>query len=147
MIATRSAHDANVRKAPDLPARLRDAGWRIRTMSMAQTFFVEDIDTPTGRMRVVSDDAQRLRSVDWADHETRMLKLLRRHYGPSAVSLHALARRSHAADALAAYFDGQLEAVADLTTETNGTPFQRAVWAALRRIPAGRTMSYGALAA
>ena len=28
-----------------------------------------------------------------------------------------------------------------------GTPFQREVWAALRRIPAGDTMSYGALAA
>ena len=37
-------------------------------------------------------------------------------------------------DALAAYFDGELEAIADLATETNGTPFQRAVWAALRRI-------------
>jgi methylated-DNA-[protein]-cysteine S-methyltransferase len=116
-------------------------------MSMAPTFLVEDIDTPTGRMRVVSDNAQRLRAVDWADHETRMLKLLRRHYGPSAVSLQAIAPRSHAANALAAYFDGQLEAIADLATETNGTPFQRAVWAALRRIPAGRTMSYGALAA
>lgn len=116
-------------------------------MSMASAFFVEDIDTPTGRMRVVSDDAQRLRAVDWVDHETRMLKLLRRHYGPSAVSMRAIARRSRAADALAAYFDGQLEAIADLATETNGTPFQHAVWAALRRIPAGRTMSYGALAA
>jgi O-6-methylguanine DNA methyltransferase len=28
-----------------------------------------------------------------------------------------------------------------------GTPFQRKVWAALRRIPAGRTESYGQLAA
>ena len=28
-----------------------------------------------------------------------------------------------------------------------GTPFQRAVWAALRRIPAGETLSYGQLAA
>ena len=29
---------------------------------------------------------------------------------------------------------------------TNGTPFQRRVWAALRAIPAGETTSYGALA-
>lgn len=115
-------------------------------MSTARTFLVEDIDTPTGPMRVVSDDAQRLRAVDWADHETRMLKLLRRYYGPNAVGLRAASRRSHAGDALAAYFDGDLDAIADLATETNGTAFQRAVWAALRRIPAGRTMSYGALA-
>jgi methylated-DNA-[protein]-cysteine S-methyltransferase len=28
----------------------------------------------------------------------------------------------------------------------NGTPFQRSVWSALRRIPSGRTLSYGGLA-
>jgi methylated-DNA-[protein]-cysteine S-methyltransferase len=115
-------------------------------MSTAQTFFVEDIDTPTGPMRIVSDDAQRLRAVDWADHEARMLKLLRRHYGANAVRLRAAARRSHAADALLAYFDGDFDTIAELATETNGTPFQRAVWAKLRTIQAGRTMTYGALA-
>jgi methylated-DNA-[protein]-cysteine S-methyltransferase len=116
-------------------------------MSAAQTFFVEHIETPTGRMHIVSDDAQRLRAVDWDDHETRMLNLLRRYYGPDAVSLREAARRSHAAQALAAYFAGDLDAVVALATETKGTPFQRAVWAALRRIPAGHTVSYGELAA
>jgi len=33
-----------------------------------------------------------------------------------------------------------------LEVETGGTPFQRTVWHALREIPAGATMSYGALA-
>ena len=94
----------------------------------------------------VSDDAQRLRAVEWADHETRMLELLRRYYGPNALILRA-ARPSPAAIALAFYFDGDLDAVAELAIETNGTPFQRAVWAGLRFIPAGRTMSYGGLAA
>jgi methylated-DNA-[protein]-cysteine S-methyltransferase len=51
-----------------------------------------------------------------------------------------------AARALLAYFDGDLDAIADLPTATNGTAFQRAVWSALRRIPAGRTVSYGMLA-
>ena len=46
-----------------------------------QTFFVEHIETPTGRMRIVTDDEQRLRAVDWDDHEPRMQDLLRRHYG------------------------------------------------------------------
>jgi methylated-DNA-[protein]-cysteine S-methyltransferase len=116
-------------------------------MSAAQLFFVEHIDTPTGRMRVVTDDARRLRAVDWDDFETRMQGLLLRYYGPNPVTLREASRPSHAADALTAYFDGDLDAIADLATETNGTPFQRTVWAALRRIPAGSTMSYGALAA
>lgn len=115
--------------------------------SMTQTFLVEEIETPTGRMRIVCDGAQRLRAVDWADHEARMLKLLRRHYGPNAMDLRSAARRSRAARALAAYFAGDLDAIAAIPEETNGTAFQRAVWAALRHIPAGRTMSYGALAA
>jgi len=34
----------------------------------------------------------------------------------------------------------------DLPLALGGTPFQRAVWAALCRIPAGETRSYGALA-
>jgi methylated-DNA-[protein]-cysteine S-methyltransferase len=33
-----------------------------------------------------------------------------------------------------------------IAVETGGTRFQQRVWRALRRIPAGHTMSYGALA-
>jgi methylated-DNA-[protein]-cysteine S-methyltransferase len=112
-----------------------------------QNFLIEHIDTPTGDMCLISDDAQRLRALDWDDCETRMLDLLRRHYGAGAVTLHSVAHPSKAARALHAYFDGDLDAIAGLPTETNGTAFQRTVWAALQHIPAGHTTSYGALAA
>ena len=46
---------------------------------------------------------------------------------------------------LAAYFAGALAAF-DLPLAPRGTPFQQRVWAELRRIPAGETVSYGALA-
>lgn len=36
--------------------------------------------------------------------------------------------------------------VFDLPLRADGTPFQQRVWRALRRIPAGRVMTYGALA-
>lgn len=116
-------------------------------MSATRTFFVEHIETPTGRMRVVTDGEERLRAVDWDDDETRMNNLLLRYYGPEAVTLCDVPYRSPAAHALMAYFEGEFDAVADLAAATNGTPFQRSVWSALRRIPAGRTMTYGALAA
>jgi len=114
---------------------------------VAQTFFVEPIETPTGRMRIVSDDAHNLRALDWDDHEPRMHDLLRRHYGADAVQLREVSRPSAAARSLRAYFDGELDAINDLPTVTNGTAFQRTVWSALRRIPAGRTVSYRTLAA
>ncbi|MFD7290158.1 methylated-DNA--[protein]-cysteine S-methyltransferase [Streptomyces sp. NPDC059863] len=46
---------------------------------------------------------------------------------------------------LGAYFDGELTEF-DLPLRLNGTPFQRAVWAGLQRIPYGETRSYGELA-
>jgi methylated-DNA-[protein]-cysteine S-methyltransferase len=116
-------------------------------MNAAQTFFIEHTETPTGDMCVITDEAQRLRALDWDDCETRMHDLLRRHYGTGAVTLHGAPRPSKAVQVLRAYFDGDLDAIAELPTETNGTPFQRTVWAALRRIPAGHTTTYGALAA
>ena len=36
-----------------------------------QTFFVEHIETPTGRMRIVTDSDQCLRAADWDDLELR----------------------------------------------------------------------------
>jgi methylated-DNA-[protein]-cysteine S-methyltransferase len=52
-----------------------------------------------------------------------------------------------AATRLRAWFDGDLHALDDLPVDTGGTPFQRSVWDALRRIPVGRTTTYGQLAA
>jgi len=48
--------------------------------------------------------------------------------------------------ALDAYFAGDLGALAGLSLDLGGSDFQRAVWAALRAVPAGETVSYGALA-
>ena len=42
----------------------------------------------------------------------------------------------------AAYLRGDLVALDAIPVDTGGTPFQRSVWAALRRIPAGHTWSY-----
>ena len=47
----------------------------------------------------------------------------------------------------AAYFKGDLTAIDGLKVANGGTDFQRAVWKALRAIPAGGTITYGALAA
>jgi methylated-DNA-[protein]-cysteine S-methyltransferase len=112
-----------------------------------QNFFLERLDTPTGTMRIVTDDQDRLRAVDWEDHETRMQTLLQRHYGANTFSLRQAPRPSTARRALENYFEGDLDAVTRLPTLTNGTDFQRSVWDALRRIPIGQTLSYGELAA
>jgi O-6-methylguanine DNA methyltransferase len=109
-------------------------------------FTLDRFTTPIGVILLVTDDRERLRALDWEEHEDRMRRILQRHYGgaPALVTGRApLGVRR----ALEAYFAGDLHALERLPVETRGTPFQREVWAALRRIPVGETTSYGALAA
>jgi methylated-DNA-[protein]-cysteine S-methyltransferase len=108
---------------------------------------LERLATPTGPMLIVSDDEERLRAVDWQDHEERMRLLFRRRYGEGAVALVETKAPSAAGRALEAYFEGELEALDGAAVATQGTEFQSEVWAALRQIPPGSTLSYGALAA
>ena len=112
-----------------------------------QTFVLERLVTPTGPMLLVIDDEQRLRAVDWQDHEARMRRMLQRHGGGEAVQLRETANSSTARRSLEAYFAGDIDAITGAVTATNGTVFQRNVWNALREIPAGRPISYSALAA
>jgi methylated-DNA-[protein]-cysteine S-methyltransferase len=112
-----------------------------------ETCFLERVDTATGAMLIVTDSEGRLRAVDWDDHAQRMQRLLRRYYGADAVGLRERSRPSAALCALKSYFDGDLQAVLHLPRSPAGTQFQRTVWEALRQIPAGQTVSYGALAA
>jgi len=117
------------------------------TNKSSATLQVERFDTPTGPVQIVTDEAQRLRAVDWVDFEDRMLRLLRHGGAAPVLAQRAAAAPSAARLAIEAYFSGQLDAIDALPTMAAGTGFQQQVWAALRRIPAGRTVSYGALAA
>lgn len=113
---------------------------------MSEEFFSERFDTPMGWMCVITDSEQRLRAADWEDKGDRMCKLLRLHYG-DALQLRPARGESGARVAIEAYFHGDLRAIEQVRTRTCGTGFQQQVWAALRDIPAGTTMSYGQLAA
>jgi len=104
------------------------------------------LDTPTGRMLIVTDQEGRARAIDWDDCQTRMNRLLRRHYGVMVDDLRESRGTSAALQALERYFGGALHAIDSVATATNGTGFQQTVWAALRTIPSGRPISYGALA-
>jgi len=115
-------------------------------MPLSEAFVVARVSSPIGAMLLVSDGDGALRALDWEDHAARMKALLRRQYGPG-LALREGPAPAAARRALAAYFDGALTALDALPVATQGTPFQRQVWAALRRIAPGTTLSYGTLAA
>ena len=49
-------------------------------------------------------------------------------------------------DAVAGYFEGDVESIASIEINPEGTEFQRAVWQAIREVPAGQTASYQEIA-
>jgi methylated-DNA-[protein]-cysteine S-methyltransferase len=100
--------------------------------------------SPIATLLLVTDESGTLRGLEFAENEARLLRLMRVHYGDYA--LEEGAAPSSLTRALNAYFAGDIEALADVPTTTNGTPFQREVWKGLRAIPAGTTVSYGQLA-
>ncbi|WHZ15903.1 MAG: helix-turn-helix domain-containing protein [Nitrospira sp.] len=106
----------------------------------------ETLLTPIGKLVVIYDDAGHLRAIDWTDYDDRMRRLLARHYGEDHIMLTPAPRSNGPASAIAAYFEGELHAIDSIPTATEGTPFQKRVWQALRDIPAGQTVSYGDLA-
>lgn len=109
-------------------------------------FHLERVDCPIGTMLIVTDEQDGLRALDWQDHEARMQQLMRQQYRGDSVELRPAARPSPARAALQAYFEGDTSAIDALPVATGGTAFQREVWAALRGIPCGETISYLELA-
>lgn len=110
-----------------------------------ETLTLDRISTPTGEVLLVVDADGAVRALDFAGYEDRMMRLLRRHWGEATL----VGGRAPPAirSAVEAYFSGDLTALDGLKVKTNGTDFQRSVWAALRSIPAGETRTYGQLAA
>ena len=110
-----------------------------------ELFRLDRLKTPIGVALLVTDDDGVLRALDWEDHEPRMRRLLRLQCGQ--IELKNARAPAALKSALAAYFRGELDRLGDIEWCVEGTPFQRKVWQALPKIPAGKTLSYGALAA
>lgn len=101
--------------------------------------------TPVGEALIVTDETGALRAFDFSDYEPRMRRLMARHYPGQEIEAGPAPKA--VAAAVDAYFQGDLDALSGLDWKTNGTEFQRRVWAGLCTIPAGVTLSYQGLAA
>jgi methylated-DNA-[protein]-cysteine S-methyltransferase len=115
-------------------------------MGKVLPLLVDRVDTPIGATLIVSDHDGNLRALDWTDHEIRMSRLLRLHYGENGFKLAPNRHPSGLRNAISSYFAGELAAIDALPVQTAGTPFQREVWRALREIACGTTVSYATLA-
>jgi methylated-DNA-[protein]-cysteine S-methyltransferase len=111
----------------------------------SEVFGLDRLQTPIGVALLVTDADGVLRALDWEEYQPRMKGLLRLQYG-AVVLKDALSPKDIKA-ALSGYFKGDLDRLKAIRWRVAGTPFQHKVWTALPKIPAGTTLSYGALAA
>ena len=125
----------------------------LRAMSMGipvapQTLYADRLESAIGTLLLIHDREGHMRALDFHDFESRMRRLLRLHYGAEGddFAIEDCAAPTAIRRAISDYFLGDLGAIDSIPVTTGGTSFQRDVWAALRRIEAGATLSYGALA-
>lgn len=101
--------------------------------------------SPIGPLALACDDGGVLRGLSFGDG---LLKAMRREY-PDA-TLNDGEAPAAAARTLAAYFDGDREALTRIPWSLNGAVagdgFHARVWRALAAVPAGVTISYGEMA-
>jgi methylated-DNA-[protein]-cysteine S-methyltransferase len=83
-------------------------------------------------------------AVDFDDCRQRMMASIDSRYG--AVELCRTSDPFGVSSRIRAYLAGDFRAIDALAVETGGTPFQQQVWAALRAIPAGTSVTYAELA-
>lgn len=103
---------------------------------------IETIDTPDGPFTILASAQREVLASGWtADHEAILLRLAsvarpgRVEEGESGV-----------AEAVLAYYDGDLAAIDAVPVAHTGTEMQRAGWAALREITPGAPLTYSGFA-
>ncbi|MFZ7087287.1 methylated-DNA--[protein]-cysteine S-methyltransferase [Curtobacterium sp. RRHDQ10] len=104
---------------------------------------IATLDTPDGPFTVLEDDDRRVISSGWTDDPARILARLAERYRPRVVVPGEIA----AADAVAAYYDGDLDPVMQVSVRQFGTELFAEGWRQLRSIPAGSVVTYTELAA
>jgi len=106
---------------------------------------IDTLASPIGPLTLASD-GRTLVALEFGGPSERVLPGLRARFGPGAAIREGEDPQGFTSR-LRAYFAGELDALARCPADGGGTPFQRRVWAALREIAPGETLSYSAVAA
>ncbi len=101
------------------------------------------VETPAGAFWLAARNGA-LVAAGFAGSAPRLLARLEARFGP--LEPHDASDPAGAASALRRYLTGERAALEAVAVDLGGTPFQRDVWAALREIPEGTTITYSELA-
>ena len=107
---------------------------------------LDEFDSPLGRLTLIADAEGCLRLLGWLEGHERIERALATLTSGLELAVRRVDNPHGLRAALQAYFAGELAAIDHLPVRSDGTPFQRRVWSALREIPRGETWSYSQLA-
>jgi methylated-DNA-[protein]-cysteine S-methyltransferase len=134
---------ASLRRDAPMVIRITKVFSNYRTQLLIMKFLLDRITSPMGTMLLVSD-GESLCSLDFADYEARMMGLLQKRY--ESVELVESIDPQGFSSKIQTYLAGDFSAVNNIPVNAGGTDFQQLVWAGLRKIPVGATLTYGELA-
>jgi len=113
---------------------------------MTEALHRSTLESPLGPIDLIST-SRGLAAIGFGegrDGPERLERWVRRTF-PGARILPGVEGHEEAARQIEEYFDGRRR-VFDLTLDLRGSPFQKAVWAHVERVPYGRTASYSEIA-
>lgn len=106
------------------------------------TTTIQTLDTPDGAFTIIADPRGRVLASGWtADHEAALARI---HPRLRPETVHDA--EIDAAEAVRAFYAGDLRAIDTVEVAQQGTELQLAGWAALRRITPGEPLTYSEFA-
>ncbi|MBB3156867.1 methylated-DNA-[protein]-cysteine S-methyltransferase [Microbacterium proteolyticum] len=102
------------------------------------TATLQFVDTPDGPFAILADDADHVIVSGWTAEVDAVLARLRPAHRPTDI----VAGETIAADAVRAYYAGDLAAIDEVVVAQRGTTMQLAGWKALREIAPGAPLTY-----
>lgn len=104
---------------------------------------IATLQTPDGSFTVMEDDQGRVLAAGWTDSFDRIVARIPARYRPVTITEGTVT----AADAVDAFYAGQVEHAMQVPVRQLGTELFEEGWRQLRQIPAGSTLTYTELAA
>ncbi len=98
--------------------------------------------TPIGKL-VAWRTEKGLAQVGFADRREELTRALKRRFG---VFEEVPDDTPDVKESFRRYFDGEVDALRELSTDAFGTPLQKRIWASLTKVRGGQTAAYGQLA-
>lgn len=112
-------------------------------MTRTELGYIDTVETPDGAFTMLTDTRGAVLASGWSADPGEIIARLRPERRPQRT----IGQKTDAADAVAAYYAGDVDSISAVAVTQWGTELQLRGWALLRRIPPGEPVTYTRFAA